>query len=252
MAQSPDDRIHRLLDLLQEHATVVVSGTKMAEEIGVPRSTLHGWIDRLRDLGVELKGVPATGYQLVRLPDILTPRAIRAAAHGTVFGQRLRSSFDSNNDSNRERKDMWQAGLAISAEHPWLGVGDAMESFAMKSGGQAQGYYHRYLSDEGRGWYASKGIPPYERGHLHNNAIQIAAMYGLPALFCLAAFLFSLFFRALGEGWREPSGLGLGFAGAWLAWNLNGLFEFNLGSVQSSFVFWFLCGLWLSSRKAEA
>ncbi len=178
--------------------------------------------------------------------------ALYALSAGSVFGQRLRSVGDVNNDSNRERKYMWQAGLVISSQHPWLGVGDAMESFKLKTGGQAQGYYHRLLSDEGRAWYASKGIPPYERGHLHNNVIQIAAMYGIPALFFLAAFLFSLFFRALGEGWREPSSLGLAYASAWLAWSLNGLFEFNMGSVQSSFVFWFLTGLWLASRKEDA
>jgi BirA family biotin operon repressor/biotin-[acetyl-CoA-carboxylase] ligase len=88
-----DERIHRLLDLLADHATVVVSGTKMAGEIGVPRSTLRGWVERLRELGVELRGVHATGYQLVRLPDILTPRRIRLAAAGTGFGRRVYHSF---------------------------------------------------------------------------------------------------------------------------------------------------------------
>ena len=52
-------KIHRLLDLFADHPTVVLSGTKMAEELGVPRSTLRSWIVRLRDLGVDLQGLPA-------------------------------------------------------------------------------------------------------------------------------------------------------------------------------------------------
>jgi BirA family biotin operon repressor/biotin-[acetyl-CoA-carboxylase] ligase len=89
MSTSADDaRIHRLLDLLTDHPTVVLSGSKMAAELGAPRSTLRGWILRLRDLGVELEGVPATGYRLKRMPELLTPRAIARAAQGTPFGQR--------------------------------------------------------------------------------------------------------------------------------------------------------------------
>lgn len=154
MAQSPDDRIHRLLDLLQEHATMVVSGTKMAEEIGVPRSTLHGWIDRLRDLGVELKGVPATGYQLVRLPDILTPRAIHAAAHGTAFGQRAYHFF-------RIGSTMDEAAARAAAGDPHGTIVVAEEQTAGRG-------------RMGRAWHSEKGAGLY---------LSIVLRPTLPAVF---------------------------------------------------------------------
>ena len=81
-----DRQLDRLVDLLVEHATVVLSGTKIASELGVPHSTLGEWMERLRELGVEVRGFPGSGYQLVRLPDIPTPQAIRAQLGGSRFG----------------------------------------------------------------------------------------------------------------------------------------------------------------------
>lgn len=83
-----------------DHATVVVSGTKMAAEIGVPRSTLRDWVLRLRALGVDLRGVRATGYRLTRVPDILTPESIRRAAQGTALGQRVYHFFKTGSTMN--------------------------------------------------------------------------------------------------------------------------------------------------------
>lgn len=76
----------RLVDLLVDHGTVVVSGTKAADEIAVPHSTLKEWIERLRELGVAIVGVRGRGYVLKTVPDILTQRVIKEAARGTQFG----------------------------------------------------------------------------------------------------------------------------------------------------------------------
>ena len=59
-----------------EHATVVVSGTKIAEEIGTSRSEVWRLIQQLRALGVEIAGHPATGYQLRSVPDLLLPEML--------------------------------------------------------------------------------------------------------------------------------------------------------------------------------
>jgi BirA family biotin operon repressor/biotin-[acetyl-CoA-carboxylase] ligase len=72
-----DRQLDRLVDLLVDNATVVVSGARIASELRVPHSTLGEWMDRLRELGVEVKGFPGAGYQLVRVPDIPTASAIR-------------------------------------------------------------------------------------------------------------------------------------------------------------------------------
>jgi BirA family biotin operon repressor/biotin-[acetyl-CoA-carboxylase] ligase len=68
------------------HATVVVSGTKIAEEIGTSRSEVWRLIQQLRALGVDVAGHPATGYQLRAVPDLLLPEMLAPSLKGTIFG----------------------------------------------------------------------------------------------------------------------------------------------------------------------
>ena len=70
------------------HATVVVSGTKIAEEIGTTRSEIWRLIQQLRALGVDVAGRPATGYQLRAVPDLVLPEMVAPLVKGTVFGGR--------------------------------------------------------------------------------------------------------------------------------------------------------------------
>lgn len=80
-----DHKIDRLVHLLVRNATVVVPGPKIASEIGVSRSTVWEWIEKLRALGVAIKGHPRHGYQLEKLPDILVPSLVRSElAHGEI------------------------------------------------------------------------------------------------------------------------------------------------------------------------
>lgn len=84
-----DRYLDELVDLLVKNATVVMSGTKIASQLRVPPSTLWDWMERLRELGVEVRGMPGAGYQLVKVPDILTPRAIRQNLHAGSLGCRI-------------------------------------------------------------------------------------------------------------------------------------------------------------------
>ena len=80
-----DHKIDRLVHLLVTNATVVVPGPKIASEIGVSRSTVWEWIEKLRALGVAIRGHPRHGYQLEKLPDILVPSLIRSELlHGEI------------------------------------------------------------------------------------------------------------------------------------------------------------------------
>ncbi len=72
-----------------EHATVVVSGTKIAEEISCSRSEVWRLIQQLRSLGVDVAGHPATGYQLRSVPDLLLPEIVRPLLRGTIFDAHL-------------------------------------------------------------------------------------------------------------------------------------------------------------------
>jgi len=77
-----------------DHATVVASGTKIADELGTSRSEVWRLIQQLRGLGVDVAGHPATGYQLRAVPDLLLPEMIAPLVRGTIF-----SSPDARNDT---------------------------------------------------------------------------------------------------------------------------------------------------------
>ena len=87
--QSTDLRLGRIVRLLMEHATVVVSGTKIADEISSNRSEVWRLIQQLRGLGVDVAGHPATGYQLRSVPDLLLPEILRPLLRGTIFSEHV-------------------------------------------------------------------------------------------------------------------------------------------------------------------
>ena len=83
--QKTDVRLGRIVRLLMDHATVVVSGTKIAQEIGTGRSEVWRLVQQLRTLGVEIAGHPATGYRLRVVPDLLLPDVLSPLLQGTIF-----------------------------------------------------------------------------------------------------------------------------------------------------------------------
>jgi BirA family biotin operon repressor/biotin-[acetyl-CoA-carboxylase] ligase len=95
-----DRHIAALLTLLSDNPMIVVSGAKIAREIGVTRWTVWRWVQKLRALGVKVKGHPRTGYQLEKVPDVLVPDLLRRRLRGTMFGKRIHHFFrvESTND----------------------------------------------------------------------------------------------------------------------------------------------------------
>jgi O-antigen ligase len=77
--------------------------------------------------------------------------------------------------SNAERVQMLRVGLKMIAEKPLIGVGP----------GRVGGLYLGYLSPD-------DPVPAYH-GHLHNNLIQLAAQFGLPAVAAALLFIISVF-----------------------------------------------------------
>jgi len=88
-----DRRIDALLTLLADNAMIVVSGPKIAREIGVTRHTVWRWVEKLRSLGVKVKGHPRTGYQLEKIPDVLVPELLRRRLRGGALGKRVHHFF---------------------------------------------------------------------------------------------------------------------------------------------------------------
>ena len=104
-----DRRIAALVTLLAENATVVVSGARVAREIGVSRSTVWKWVERLRELGVRVKGHPRTGYFLEKVPDILTADMLRQRLKGSLFGKHIYHFFRVDS-TNRVGLELGHAG----------------------------------------------------------------------------------------------------------------------------------------------
>ncbi|MGH9648935.1 MAG: biotin--[acetyl-CoA-carboxylase] ligase [Terriglobales bacterium] len=121
-----DRRIDKLIHLLVKNATVVVPGPKIASEIGVTRSTVWMYIEKLRSLGVEIKGHQSSGYQLQKLPDILAPSLIRQEIGDGQIGHRIVHFFriESTNTAALElaAKDA-EHGTVVVAEEQTAGRG---------------------------------------------------------------------------------------------------------------------------------
>jgi BirA family biotin operon repressor/biotin-[acetyl-CoA-carboxylase] ligase len=123
-----DRRIAALVTLLAENATVVVSGARVAREIGVSRSTVWKWVERLRELGVRVKGHPRTGYFLEKVPDILTAEMLRQRLKGSLFGKHI-YHFLKVDSTNRVALELGHAdepeGAVVLGEEQTAGRGRA-------------------------------------------------------------------------------------------------------------------------------
>ncbi|MGC1912160.1 MAG: HTH domain-containing protein, partial [Candidatus Acidiferrales bacterium] len=123
-----DRRIDALLTLLAENSTIVISGAKIAKEIGVTRQQVWQWIERLRELGMRVKGHPRTGYHVERMPDILAPQLISHRLYGTPFARRIYHFFktDSTNSVAMNLGEQGEPhGAVVLAEEQTAGRGRA-------------------------------------------------------------------------------------------------------------------------------
>jgi BirA family biotin operon repressor/biotin-[acetyl-CoA-carboxylase] ligase len=109
VAGTTEKQIGALLALLSESPMLVISGEKIAKEIGVTRSTVWRWITRLRELGVRVKGHPNSGYHIEQVADILVPNLLRRQLAGTPFAKRIVHYFKVDS-TNRVAMELGQQG----------------------------------------------------------------------------------------------------------------------------------------------
>jgi BirA family biotin operon repressor/biotin-[acetyl-CoA-carboxylase] ligase len=127
-----DRRIDALLTLLADNTMIVISGAKIARQIGVTRSTVWRWIEKLRSLGVKVKGHPRSGYQIERVPDVLAPNLLRRRLQDTAFSRRIHHFFkidSTNNVALRLGHEGEPHGAVILAEEQTAGRGRAGRSW---------------------------------------------------------------------------------------------------------------------------
>ena len=116
-----DRRIDALLTLLSENPMIVISGQKIAREIGVSRSTVWRWTQKLRALGVRVKGHPRTGYQIERVPDVLSPNLLRRRLRDSHFRQ-AHLPFLQGRLDQRHRHGAGTSGRAARRDRPGRGA----------------------------------------------------------------------------------------------------------------------------------
>src|SRR5271157_411616 len=121
-----DARLGRIVRLLSDNATVVVSGTRIAEELGTSRSEVWRAVQHLRELGLQITGHPATGYQLESVPDLLLPEILGPLVQGTIFAPRIHHYFrvgSTNVAAMKAAADGAPEGAVFVAEQQTAGRG---------------------------------------------------------------------------------------------------------------------------------
>jgi BirA family biotin operon repressor/biotin-[acetyl-CoA-carboxylase] ligase len=105
---------------------VVVSGTKIGEEIGTSRSEVWRLIQQLRGLGVDVAGHPATGYQLRAVPDLLLPEMVAPLVRGTIFAKQIHHYYkagSTNAEAMQSAAEGAPEGSVFLAEEQLTGRG---------------------------------------------------------------------------------------------------------------------------------
>jgi O-antigen ligase len=167
--------------------------------------------------------------RLVALLPIATAGVL--ALSPVQLSDRIYSTFDMNDPTNRDRVAMLQAGVEMIRDHPLTGVGPEMVGRA----------YPAYRVDN---------AVQENNMHLHNVPMQIAAERGLPALALWVWFVAAatLGLRRLFLRSREPV-LAAAALGAMAAMLTAGLFEYNFGDSEFLMLFLILLTLPFAAER---
>ncbi len=136
------------MHVLTHHSTIVVSGTKLAQELGTTRSEVWRLIQRLRRLGVKVEGHPATGYRVQKDPDLLLPDSLAPLLPRTIFEGRLHHYYkvgSTNDTAMQAAADGAPEGSVFLAEE--------------QTGGRGRGG-HSWHSERSTGIYCSVLLRP--------------------------------------------------------------------------------------------
>jgi putative inorganic carbon (hco3(-)) transporter len=152
---------------------------------------------------------------------VLALALFAALALPARFTERLGSTFDPGDTTNRVRVELLRTGVNAIRAHPWTGVGPRMISRTFPA------------------YQVSREFPAWAYQHLHNNLVQVAAEMGLLGLAAWLAIWakiawdhVSLLKSARVRGDRLLLWTSLGGLGALVAFLCAGLFEYNFGDSE--------------------
>ena len=145
--QRTDLRLGRIVRVLMENATVVVSGTKIADEIGIGRSEVWRLVQQLRTLGVEIAGHPQLDIGSRQFP-IVVARHAGAVAQGHDFQPQIHHYYkigSTNIEAMEAASAARQKAASFSPSNKPRGAGGAA---------------HQWHSAESAGIYCSVMLRP--------------------------------------------------------------------------------------------
>ena len=184
------------------------------------------WVGFTAGLGVMLltlrrgRVVMIVGLALVVAIAFLGPERLSA---------RIRSLADPHDVTGRERLYMWQSGLVMWREHPWLGVGP---------GGVARSYRQ----------YALPEAVKKSTSHVHSSPLQVLVergVVGLAAWLAMWVAFFVLVWRLLRTlaGHERERTIVVGSVAAIAGFLVTGLTEWSFGDAEVVLIAWTLAAL---------
>lgn len=156
---------------------------------------------------------------------------------------RVNPEFIMEGKNTRERVEMWRGGLAMVEAHPVTGVGDMG------------------LEEISKDYYVNSDDVYF--GHMHNNFVHLAVIWGVPGLLLGIWFLVApawllvrrwLRMKNEKDPRRAPpvlKGWVLGVVGAWAGFFVAGFTEWYLGDAETMLIYLALLGVALGPRLTD-
>jgi BirA family biotin operon repressor/biotin-[acetyl-CoA-carboxylase] ligase len=130
------------------YPTLVISGTKLAQEIKATRSEVWRLVQQLREFGVAIAGRPSSGYQLTSVPDLLLPELLKPLVRGTLFSEHIHHYYRGASTNT----------LALDAAAGGAPEGSVFLA-EQQTAGRGRGNHH-WHSEESAGIYCSVVLRP--------------------------------------------------------------------------------------------
>lgn len=149
------------------------------------------------------------------------------------FQDRIFSIFDPKHPNNVGRIEMWSTGLKIFYDYPIFGIGDIGTEEVYKN-------------------YGPPGSNPV--GHLHNNFINLLVKLGIVGLVAVMLLFLKIFIVEYKITYQNKhdwltNSTSLGALASFLAFQINGLFEWNFGDTEVIMFLWITVGLTLAANR---
>lgn len=115
-----------ILNMLKDSSDTFISGQYISEKLGVSRTAIWKYINRLKNDGYKIESVSKKGYRLIYSPDLLTFEEIHPFLTTNYIGNKI-LYFDSITSTNDKAKELalndYPHGTVIIAEEQTSGRG---------------------------------------------------------------------------------------------------------------------------------